>query len=160
MGLDNGIYIRYNIDNLPEPDGHVGSNYLSIPYALYQNLDLIHVERDKDNDICLCAEVVYWRKWWGVRNQVVNYLEDKYHTTQPGTFSWSLDTLDCYTIIEILRDFDNEETWENEGRSIWEYKECNIHYQIQEDIAELKRIIDLLNKKDPRVKEIYFYDSY
>lgn len=160
MGLDNGIYIRYNIDYLPDPDGHVGSNYLSIPYAMYQNLDLMHIERDNDNEICLCAEVIYWRKWWGVRNQVVRYLENKYNTAQPETYSWSLDTLDCYTIIEILRDFDNKETWENEGQSIWEYKESNIHYQIQEDIAELKRIIDLLNKKDPRVKEIYFYDSY
>ena len=159
MGLDNGIYIYYNIDHLPNPNGHIGSNYLSIPYAMYQNLDLMNIERDKDNEICLCAEVVYWRKWWGCRNEVVNYLDYKYETNQ-DIYHWKLDREDCRAIINILYEFDNPNTWLEDGQSIWDYTDDNIHDQIQGDIQALKNIIALMDKKDPRLVKVEFYDSY
>ena len=113
----------------------------------------------KENESFLESEVVYWRKWWGCRNEVVNYLDNKYKTNR-DTYHWQLDTEDCHAIINILYEFDNPDTWLNYGQSVWDYTDDNIHDQIQGDIQALKNIIALMDKKDPRFVKVEFYDSY
>ena len=154
MGLDNGIDIIYNIGLLEEEK----AINLSVPYALRENLMSMYV-RVKDDEYLLEAEVVYWRKWWGCRNAVVNYLDNKYKTDL-DTYRWQLDTEDCRAIINILYEFDNPNTWLDYGQSIWDYNDDNIHEQIQGDIQALKNIITLMDEKDPRLVKVEFYDSY
>lgn len=113
----------------------------------------------KENETLLGSEVVYWRKWWGCRNEVVNYLDHKYNTDK-DTGRWQLDTEDCREIINILYEFDNPDTWLDYGQSIWDYTDDNIHDQIQGDIQALKNIISMIDKKDPRLVKVEFYDSY
>lgn len=154
MGLDNGVEITYNIGLLK---GEKTTNF-SIPYALRENLMSMHIYI-KENESLLESEVVYWRKWWGCRDEVVNYLNDKYKTNRDA-YRWQLDTEDCRAIINILYEFDNPDTWLDYGQSIWDYTGDNIHEQIQRDIQALKNIIALMDKKDPRLVKVEFYDSY
>ena len=154
MGLDNGVIITYNIGLL---EGEKAINF-SIPYALRENLMSMYV-RAREDESLLEAEVVYWRKWWGCRNEVVNYLSNKYKTDWDA-YRWQLDTEDCRAIINILYEFDNPDTWLKDGQSIWDYDDNNIHNQIQGDIQALKNIIYLIEEKDPRLVKVEFYDSY
>lgn len=146
--------ITYNIGLL---DGEKVTNF-SIPYALRENSMSMHVYV-KENETLLISEVVYWRRWWGCRNEVVNYLDHKYKTDKDA-YKWQLDTEDCRAIINILYEFDNSDTWSNFGQSIWDYDDDNIHEQIQGDIQALKNIISMMNKKDQRLVKVEFYDSY
>lgn len=148
------MLITYNIGLL---EGEKVTN-LSIPYALRENNMSMHVYVN-ENETLLEAEVVYWRRWYGCRNEVVNYLDNKYKTDK-DVYRWQLDTEDCREIINILYKFDNPDTWLDYGQSIWDYTDDNIHDQIQGDIQALKNIITLMNKKDPRLVKVEFYDSY
>jgi hypothetical protein len=154
MGLDNGVEITYNIGLL---EGEKVTN-LSIPYALRENLMSMYV-RVRENESLLEAEVVYWRKWWGCRNEVVNYLDRKYNTDKDA-YRWKLDTEDCRSSINNLYEFDDPDAWLEDGQSIWDYTDDNIHDQIQGDIQALKNIIALMEAKDPRLVKVEFYDSY
>ena len=154
MGLDNGVEITYNIGLL---EGEKITNF-SVPYALRENSMSMYVYAN-ENETLLESEVVYWRKWWGCRNEVVRYLNNKYNM-DGNTWRWKLDTEDCRAIINILYEFDDPDAWLEDGQSIWDYNDDNIHGQIQGDIQALKNIIALMDKKDPRLVKVEFYDSY
>ena len=149
MGLDNGVVVVYDISKKDDKKS------IWIPSVLYENTDWMYVE-EKNGISCIRAEVVYWRKWWGVRNEVMRALSNN----ENEEYHIPLNITDCYVIIEALREFDNEKKWEEEGDSIWEYKDAHIHRQILNDIEALKGIIRLLQDADPRIVEVYFYDSY
>ena len=138
MGLDNGIYVKstkreINRDMLPEG--------IQFPF-----------QHDYDNRV----EILYWRKNCGLRDTVMNHfgwrdtiLDDKYEfiIEKPSQ---------VMELIEIIASFLDENKWENEGRSIWDY--------VEEKPILIQNIINLsimytfmLNNPD-----IYlvFYDSY
>lgn len=100
-------------------------------------------------------EILYWRKNWGLRNAIMR------------AFGWDLASIEQYKFdidkpeqvldfIEIIASFMDEETWEDEGSSIWEYKE--IRHTLIQNIINLA-IIYTFMVENPDVY-LEFYDSY
>ena len=134
MGLDNGFRVKSNIRKIERKDLPEDISY---PF-------------DEDyNDV---PEIVYWRKCWGLRDMVLSILgkeEEKY--------VYEIDTTS--QIIDIMRgiiEFMNEETWEEEGNSIWTYQEIREH--LAYDLVNLSLMIGYM-KNNPDVY-LEFYDSY
>ena len=135
MGLDNGIYVKSNKRKLTRLDLPVGIRY---PF-----------EKDYGEDI----EILYWRKNWGLRNAVLNHfgtrLSDEYIT--------EIDTPDkVLDLMQIIVDFMDEKKWEDEGNSIWTYKE--IIPILKDNIVTLALIAGYI-QENPDVY-LEFYDSY
>ena len=147
-----------------------------VPLVLLHNcersyLEYEEVEDEKGIPHCdktkpfLWLEMIYWRKWWGVRNAVMNNLWDKYGDGESGRTI--LDSEDIEMIIDQLEYFNNAETWaEEEASPIWDYNEDGIQDQIDVDIYVLKELAKFMRDTEYRellrtdAIEVYFYDSY
>ena len=137
MGLDNGIYVKSNKRQITREILPAGINY---PF-----------ENDYNDEV----EIVYWRKNWGLRNAVMNH------------FGWRLASEEQYkfeiekpeqvlNFIEIIASFLDEDHWENEGDSIWDYNE--IRHVLIQNIINLAMIYTfMLDNPDVYLE---FYDSY
>ena len=137
MGLDNGFYIKSNKRKLTRQDLPAGIIY---PF---------------DKDYGEWPEIIYHRKDWGWRNDIMR------------TFGWWNDCLDHYkfelespgnvlTLIELTAGWLDKERWEDEGQSIWEYDVARKH--LIEDISNLAIIYGwMLNNPDVYLE---FYDSF
>ena len=133
MGLDNGIYVKSNRRNLTREDMPQG---IVFPF-------------DEDyNGI----EILYWRKNWGLRNAVMDHFDsavDQYY--------FNIETpSQVLEFIKIIASFLDEEKWENEGDSIWSYKE--IRPVLIQNIINLA-LIHAFMRENPDVY-LTFYDSY
>jgi len=140
MGLDNGFYVKSNKRQLSRADLPMGINY---PF-------------DKDYDPNGTPEIIYHRKDWGWRTDIMN------------SFGWrdSLDSEDwlfnietpndVLKLIEITASWLDKERWENEGNSIWDYEE--IRPILVRDIANLAIMYGFM-LQNPDVY-LEFYDSY
>lgn len=92
-------------------------------------------------------------KNWGLRTRVVRYLGDFPHED----YDYIIDTpQQVFELIRIIVSFMNEETWENEGNSIWDYDE--ILPILQQNVINLAIIASFM-KNNPDVY-LEFYDSY
>lgn len=107
--------------------------------------------QDYDKELKYDFEVVYYRKCWGLRNDVLNLIGKRW--SEGWKFNLSKD--DVENIIELLGSY-NEETWED---SIWEWDDEEWPYseKIKQDIENLKLLRSLMDKYE---LEVYFYDSY
>ena len=86
--------------------------------------------------------------------RVLNKREDK---CSMDNYTYDIDTTS--QIIDIMRgiiEFMNEETWEEEGHSIWTYQEIREH--LAYDLVNLSLMIGYM-KNNPDVY-LEFYDSY
>ena len=134
MGLDNGFRVKSNIRKIERKDLPEDISY---PF---------------DEDYNDAPEIVYWRKCWGLRDMVLSILgkeEEKY--------VYEIDTTS--QIIDIMRgiiEFMNEETWEEEGNSIWTYQEIREH--LAYDLVNFSLMIGYM-KQNPDVY-LEFYESY
>ena len=137
MGLDNGIYVKSDKRKLTRDMLPIGINY---PF-----------KSDYNDEI----EILYWRKNWGLRNDVMN------------TFGWRISAEDQYKFpiekpeqvlgfIELIARWLDEERWEDESSSIWNYKE--IRPVLIQNIINLA-IIYTFMISNPDIYLI-FYDSY
>lgn len=133
MGLDNGIVIkkiaREQIGLIP-------------PYIEGDTTEY-------NNEIRI--EVAYWRKCWGIRNEIINILHmnsDQYIT--------EIGVEDIPAIIRMLYKFLSEEYWSKYGDSIWEYED--IKEKLVQNIINLKWLYYFMQKNDNI--EVEFYDSY
>ena len=138
IGLDNGVVVHSNIRDLTR--------------EMLPELDYPHSTDYYDIGI----EIVYWRKNWGLRNEVVNYLSNCSKANEyRGEFI--IDTpAQVFDIMKIIISFMNKEKWEKEGDSIWDYEE--IIDTLQRDVGNLAIIASFM-KNNPDVYLI-FYDSY
>ena len=168
MGLDNGIVVQFNAEKI--------NTYQQLPVRFFQLAESIYFKQreykfNPETKQCeaipippiIECEVVYWRRWWGVRNDVVLALGDKQNIDHYKFPITSVEQLN--DIIAILKHFRNKEIWECEGQSVWEYED-NIEEQIDIDIYTLEEIQRLMKTDwivqliDDGVIEIYFYDSF
>lgn len=134
MGLDNGIEIKNCTSDI----------LVDIPATwIWQN----------DNGDIWCIEAIYMRKWWGVRDQIVEYLNAKYC----DDWEWKLDIEDLEYIRDIFSSWNDEDRWEREGDSIWSWED-NIPEQLEKHMTTCDILIEL-QKKYPNI-DICFYDSY
>lgn len=132
MGLDNGIIVR--------------SNKADVKFS---RCEWYSVEEGT-------WEVCYWRKYWGLRNEVMQYLQKRYEwEDEPARIDLTLE--DVKIILTIVKEWKNKKRWNAESRSIWSYKEAkgNLAYTIENLIYLIAKMEDF-----PNDIEVYFYDSY
>ena len=137
MGLDNGISVM--------------SNRRKVTVDMLPN-EIMHVfDEDPGMD---GVEIIYWRKNWGLRDAIVNYLI-KNVSTNP--YDYIIETPNqVFEIIKIIVSFMDETKWKKDGKSIWEYSEVKIG--LQRDVINLAIIASFMSN-NPDIYLI-FYDSY
>lgn len=129
MGLDNGIIVR-NAKNK------------------YKGIKDFWEDIDSGGSI----QVAYWRKCWGIRNQILTVLNKDLE----GGRDYKLDALELEFVIKLLKEFTKREYWDKYANSIWEFDEFKDQQKrIIKNLKKLQREM----KKDPNI-EVYFYDSY
>ena len=129
IGLDNGIIVR-NAKNK------------------YKGIKDFWDGIDAGNDIV----VAYWRKCWGIRDQILTVLNEDLEGGRD--YKLGLDELEY--VIKLLKEFTKREYWDEYADSIWTFDEFkNNQKQI---IKNLKRLYREMNKYPNIV--VYFYDSY
>ena len=131
MGLDNGICVKRNEKSMD----------------IYNKLK--RFEKDWEKKYGYDFEVIYFRKCWNVRALIFNCLgggEDNGYTT--------IEREDIPKIITALKSL-NADNWDEDGGSIWEWKEQKPW--IKEYIKNLEYLYKLMDKYD---LDVYFYDSY
>ena len=101
-------------------------------------------------------EVCYWRKCWGIRNDIIGYLLET-HKKQEDLYEYELTLEDLQAIYNILLSWYNKKKWKTYGRSIWDWK--TIKEQLRYDC---NRLAYLIAKKEVYGDDlpVYFYDSY
>lgn len=137
MGLDNGFYVK--------------SNRRIISREMLPNIIDYPFDTDYNNEI----EIVYWRKNWGLRNRLMATFDWYKLPVEQNKFEID-NPMQVLTIIEIIASFLNEETWEDEGNSIWSYEE--IRPVLIQNIVNLAAIHTFMCENPDVYLE--FYDSY
>lgn len=139
MGLDNGFCVKSNRRQLCKNDLPSGIIY---PFR----------EEIEDNNKYDEFEIIYWRKNWGLRDAIINYFDDK---NACGVYE--IDTPEQIdSIIQIILSFLDKDIWDEEGRSIWDFKDMK--FTLHSDIVNLLLMKEWIKTH----KDIYieFYDSY
>ena len=138
MGLDNGFYVKSNKRQLSRADLPTGINY---PF-------------DKDYDSNGTPEIIYHRKDWGWRTDIMNSFGWR---TDSENWLFNIETPnDVLKLIEITASWLDRERWEDGGDSIWGYED--IRPILVRDIANLAIIYGFM-LQNPDVY-LEFYDSY
>ena len=98
------------------------------------------------------VELAYWRKCWGIRNEILWTLG----VDHQGDGDYLVSREKLKEIIEVLKKFTNKEYWEDNADSIWEYDEFKDNQK--QNIKQLRWIYGYM-KWHPDV-QLFFYDSY
>lgn len=131
MGLDNGVKIKTDNKEI---------------------LDLFTDYLDWSN---FPRDVIYWRKWWGIRNNFVGYLKAKYKTYDEE-YHWPLDADDIITLKQLLKNYLKPNApcistlWSND----------ELEHQIKNDIVVCDILIKLFEDGRLYESDVIFYDSY
>ena len=130
MGLDNGIYIK---------------GYRKKPFYVKDDL------YDQSNQI----DLAYWRKYWGLRNDIINIIYENYY----GNDS---EVLLSENQIKKIRNLIMEITFSKKRY----LESCSGYwdYNIYSVLRGIRQIINLTwaarqVRKNPEVK-VFWYDSY
>lgn len=115
MGLDNFIYVRAKERCHNEiPEGY--EDIVSIAEWQYKKNAI-----DDPIRYSTKGEVCYWRKCWGFRDRVMEYLRSKYPEKDRDSYEWNLDVKDLQEIANYIHDY---MVTPDEGFStIWTYRE-------------------------------------
>lgn len=133
MGLDNGIYVKSNRREITRD---------ILPESLVYPFD--------GNDV----EIAYWRKCWGLRNNILNVLGTRF---AEDNYESEIDTIEkVQDVMDVIYYFMDKEHWESEGDSIWEYE--NSIRGLRDDYMNLVIMIEFM-KDNPDIY-LVFYDSY
>ena len=101
------------------------------------------------------VEIVYHRKDWGWRNEIMNTFG--WRAVAVNEYCFEINTPDeVLTLIDITAGWLDKERWENYGDSIWSYDEAHKH--LVQDIVNFALIMAFM-QSNPDVY-IEFYDSY
>ena len=137
MGLDNGFYVK--------------SNKRKITRDMLPANIIYPFETDYNDEV----EIVYHRKDWGWRNEIMNTFG--WRNASEDQWKFEIDTPeDVMTLMEITAGWLDCERWESEGNSIWDYSESRRH--LLEDIINFALIYGFMLTNPDIYLE--FYDSY
>lgn len=134
IGLDNGIVIR-----------HKEGKVIFIPKKCYEDKYLFD-----DNPH---YEIAYWRKCWGIRNEIIRMFADE---SLYDSYDIVLDRDDIKKLISLMKKFTKRVYWDEHADSLWTYDEFKNR---QKRIVKNLKWLYWYMRKDPEV-EAYFYDSY
>ena len=126
MGLDNGIVIKSN--------KRIKVPFWVRPTYRTPNMDGI--------------ELCYWRKCWGLGNDILNVLDDS-----EDDYSYSIDEVQVKRIMKKIQIYFRHHNWWN--NSFWAWQE--IRPRLIRDLINLHWLARYMKKNDV---EVYFYDSY
>lgn len=146
MGLDNGFYVRSNYRHL---------NRRMLPSGIIYPFDDVWEEH---------MEISYHRKDWGWRNSIMNTFNWKDTNMMTDEEYDALHDHHCVLetpeqvmkLIELTASWMDEEKWENEGDSIWDYQTAREH--LMKDLINFTLIYGFM-QTNPDVY-LEFYDSY
>lgn len=136
MGLDNGFVAKSDIRKLTRKD---------LPAIIYYPWD-----KDFHEDE---IEIVYWRKYWGLRTQIVRTFG--YDENNEYYISFYKPS-QVKELIEIIASWMNREKWELEGSSIWTFDEA--FPNLIRTVINLSAFYQFM-QDNPDVY-LEFYDSY
>ena len=137
MGLDNGIYVKSNKRKVTRDMLPAGIQY---PF-----------EKDYDDEV----EIVYHRKDWGWRNDIMTTFG--WRTAPVEQWKFEIETPEqVLTLIELTARWLDGNRWEDEGDSIWEYIDVRPH--LINDLCNLAIIYGFM-QTNPDIY-LVFYDSY
>lgn len=141
MGLDNGIVLK------AKEDISVPNELMLTKYDVWRNFNSDDIDEPldtipKDEQVEIC----YWRKCWGIRNEIIHCFEKR-------PYKIPFDKLD--EICNIINKFTKEEYYNMYARSIWDWDEMVDKLKLQ--ITRLEWCKELL--KEDKI-ELEFYDSY
>ena len=130
MGLDNGIYIK---------------GYRKKPFYVKDDL------YDQSNQI----DLAYWRKYWGLRNDIINIIYENYYGNDSEVLL-SEKQIKKIRILIMEITFSKKRYLESCG-GYW-------NYNIYSVLRGIRQMINLTwaarqVKKNPEV-EVFWYDSY
>ena len=130
MGLDNGIYIK---------------GYRKKPFYVKDDL------YDQSNQI----DLAYWRKYWGLRNDIINIIYENYYSNDS-------EVLLSENQIKKIRNLIMEITFSKKRylESCSGYWDYNI-YSVLRGIRQMINLTWAARqvRKNPEVK-VFWYDSY
>ena len=130
MGLDNGIYIK---------------GYRKKPFYVKDDL------YDQSNQI----DLAYWRKYWGLRNDIINIIYENYYSNDS-------EVLLSENQIKKIRNLIMEITFSKKRylESCSGYWDYNI-YSVLQGIRQMINLTWAARqvRKNPEV-EVFWYDSY
>ena len=130
MGLDNGIYIK---------------GYKKKPFYVKDDL------YDQSNQI----DLAYWRKYWGLRNDIINIIYENYYSNDS-------EVLLSENQIKKIRNLIMEITFSKKRylESCSGYWDYNI-YSVLRGIRQMINLTWAARqvRKNPEV-EVFWYDSY
>lgn len=135
MGLDNYVSIK-------------SKRKLKLPSFIDVRFD--EEETDESGTPTFEYYVLYWRKWWSFRNDVMEECG-----FADGDYAFPLTVEQIGTIQDILNYYNDEETWDN-TESLWDWND------VKDQFPEMNKVFDWLKnfkKLHPSV-EVVFYDSY
>lgn len=135
MGLDNYVAVR-------------SKRRLKFPDFIDVRFD--EEETAEDGTPVFEYYVLYWRKWWSFRNDVM----DECGFTD-GDYAFPLSLEQIGTIQDILNHYNDEDVWNN-SESIWNWDE------VENQFPEMDKVFNWLKnfkRLHPSV-EVVFYDSY
>lgn len=93
----------------------------------------IILKRESDNEE---LEVAYFRKYYNLRDDVMNYLEDKYYRNcENEEILLDVDDLDWF--IEKIHEIDNPEDFHISCYGVWEW-DNQVHSMLLQYITNLK----------------------
>ena len=133
MGLDNGIYVRSRTRTLTRED-------------LPSTIEMIECSWPEGTDL----EIIYWRKYWGLRNEVCSsfpYDDDHIIFNTPE---------EVKDLIKIICSWIDPERWENEGDSIFSFDRALPN--LARSVINLYAICEFMETNPDIYLE--FYDSY
>lgn len=131
MGLDNGFMCKnINKEDIP--------SWVKLAW-----------DWNDEKNIC---ELVYFRKMWGIRGEIL----DKLHCEWNNDSFTKVDTEDIIPLVKILHKYLDEKYYDGNASSIWEYSEA--YDNIQQSIINLIWLKTYM-EQHPDV-ECYFYDSW
>ena len=137
MGLDNGFYVKSNKRQITREMLPTGIKY---PF-----------DTDYNNEV----EILYWRKNWGLRNRIMATFD--WYKLPVEQYKFEIDNpMQVLTVIEIIASFLNEEKWEDEGNSIWNYEQ--VRPVLIQNIINFAAIHTFMCENPDVYLE--FYDSY
>lgn len=136
MGLDNGIYVKKNGEEVNIED--VGGN----------------------NDVLANDDVCYWRKFWEFRKETIEYLERKYGKVFDNE-EVLLDADDLKWFRgQITYWLTHPKVYEAMSNGYWEWNEYT-EETLQAEIFNLNTVIKLLESGNENGEYgVYWYDSY
>lgn len=100
-------------------------------------------------------EVVYWRGFWGLRTDIVDYLRKEKVSEIDSAYRLSNDNIE--DIVDIIAEWHDKKTWNGHSGSSRRFKE--IKHKLLKDIIILTSLgTEFFYNQD--IEYVEFYDSY